>query len=86
MTTPVRIARLDISDDLITAHLVDGRVVTVPLAWSWRLTEATPAQRAHYEMIGDGQGVHWPDLDEDLSAEGLLRGSPARRPATARDH
>lgn len=75
-----RIKRVEVTDEAITAHLADGRIISVPLAWSWRLSEATPAQRAHYEIIGDGQGVHWPDVDEDISAAGMLTGSPARRP------
>jgi hypothetical protein len=75
-----RIARVDVSDETITAHLVDGRVIGVPLAWSWRLSEATPAQRANWQLIGDGHGVHWPDVDEDISAEGMLTGAPACRP------
>ena len=70
-----------ITDDEIIAHLADGRVISIPLAWSWRLSEATPQQRANWRLIGSGQGVHWPDVDEDLSAEGLLQGIPARRPA-----
>ena len=78
-----RIGHVEVTDETI-AHFVDGRVVSVPLAWSWRLSEATPAQRAHWELIGDGHGVHWPDIDEDLSAEGMLHGVPARRPARAR--
>lgn len=64
----------------IIADLIDGRVISVPLAWSWRLSDATPAQRAHHRLIGGGQGVHWPDVDEDISVEGMLRGTPARRP------
>jgi hypothetical protein len=79
-----RIDHVNVSDDTITAHLVDGRVISVPLAWSWRLSEATPAQRANWELIGDGHGIHWPDIDEDLSAEGMLHGVPARRPGSAR--
>jgi hypothetical protein len=75
-----RIGHVVVTDETITAHLVDGRVISVPLAWSWRLSEATPAQRANWELIGDGYGVHWPDVDEDLSADGLLNGVPARRP------
>lgn len=75
-----RIEHVEVTDETITAHLVDGRVISVPLAWSWRLSEATPAQRANWELIGDGHGVHWPDVDEDLSAEGLLHGVPARQP------
>jgi hypothetical protein len=59
---------------------MDGRTISVPLAWSWRLSEATPKQRANWEIIGDGHGVHWPDIDEDISAEGMLCGIPAPRP------
>ena len=80
VSADARIKDLSITEDTITAHLADGRIISVPLAWSWRLSEATPAQRSHFEMIGDGQGVHWPDIDEDLSAEGMLHGIPARRP------
>jgi uncharacterized protein DUF2442 len=72
-----------VTEDEIIAHLADGRVISVPLAWSWRLSEATPAQRANWRLIGSGQGAHWPDIDEDLSVEGLLQGVPARRPASA---
>jgi hypothetical protein len=77
-----RIGRVEVTDETITAHLVDGRVISVPLAWSWRLSDATPAQRANWQLIGDGHGVHWPDVDEDISAEGMLSGIPARRPQT----
>ena len=76
----VRIKQLSISKDTITAQFMDGRTVSVPLAWSWRLSEATPQQRANWIIIGDGQGVRWPDIDEDISAEGLLYGIPAPRP------
>jgi hypothetical protein len=72
-----------VTADEIIAHLADGRVISVPLAWSWRLSEATPAQRANWRLIGTGQGVHWPDIDEDLSAEGLLHGVPAYRSVAA---
>jgi len=75
-----RIRDVQVTDALITAHLADGRVISVPLAWSWRLSEATPEQRAHWEIIGAGHGIHWPDVDEDISAEGMLHGIPARRP------
>ncbi|MBI5439038.1 MAG: DUF2442 domain-containing protein [Nitrosomonadales bacterium] len=75
-----RISDLRISEAEITAYLVDGRTVSVPLAWSWRLSEATPAQRNHWEIIGEGIGIHWPDVDEDISIEGMLYGAPAPRP------
>lgn len=76
----VKIKDVEVTDDFIVAHLTDGRVISVPLVWSWRLLEATPEQRANYEMIGEGHGVHWPDIDEDISAEGMLYGTPAPRP------
>lgn len=76
-----RIVDIDVTDDTIVAQLVDGRVISVPLAWSWRLSDATREQRKNYEIIGSGQGVHWPDVDEDISARGMLDGVPARRPA-----
>jgi len=75
-----RIKDIEITEDMIVAHLVDGRVVSVPLAWSWRLSEATREQRKSFEIIGDGDGVHWPEIDEDISARGMLHGVPARRP------
>ncbi len=75
-----RILTVEVSDDLITAHLADGRTISVPLAWSWRLSDATPEQRQHFEIIGTGQGVHWPDIDEDISVIGMLTGTPAPRP------
>lgn len=79
--TEARIRSVSVTDEAILAHLADGRIVSVPLKWSWRLSDATPQQRERWELIGDGQGVHWPDVDEDISVEGLLRGTPARRPA-----
>lgn len=81
VSTEARIQDIEVTDDAITAHLVDGRVISVPLAWSWRLSEATAVQRRRFEIIGDGQGVHWPDVDEDISAEGMLHGVPAYRPS-----
>jgi hypothetical protein len=77
----VRIKDIRVTDDTITAQLVDGRIISVPLAWSWRLSEATPKQRANFRIIGEGHGVHWPDIDEDISAEGMLYGIPAPRPS-----
>jgi hypothetical protein len=76
----VRIKDISVTEDTITAQLTDGRIISVPLAWSWRLMEATPKQRAKWRIIGDGHGVHWPDIDEDISAEGMLYGIPAPRP------
>ena len=69
-----------VTEDEITAFLADGRVISVPLAWSWRLSEATAEQRANFQIIGGGQGIHWPDVDEDISVRGMLDGIPATRP------
>jgi hypothetical protein len=78
-----RIVALKVSDETISAQLVDGRTISVPLAWSWRLSDATAKQRKNFQLIGDGEGVHWPDIDEDISARGMLQGIPARRPASS---
>ncbi|MXP42265.1 DUF2442 domain-containing protein [Altererythrobacter soli] len=74
-----RVADVRFDEDRLIVDLMDGRTIAVPLAWYPRLFEATPAQRAHWEKIGAGYGIHWPDIDEDLSTEGLLRGAPAPR-------
>lgn len=73
-----RIIGMQVTDDLIIAQLADGRSISVPLVWSWRLSEATPEQRSNFEIVGNGLGVHWPDIDEDISATGMLYGIPAR--------
>jgi len=83
-TSDPRIHGVRVTANEIIAHLADGRVISVPLAWSWRLSDATPKQRANFRLIGGGQGVHWPDVDEDISVEGMLHGIPARRPRTRR--
>jgi hypothetical protein len=63
--------------DRIIVDLRDGRTISVPLAYYPRLLNATPEQRTHWEVAGAGYGIHWPEIDEDLSTEGLLRGIPA---------
>lgn len=78
-----RIISIEITEDSIVARLIDGRIISVPLAWSWRLSNATPQQRDHFEIFGDGQGVHWPDIDENISARGMLYGVAARSPKQA---
>ncbi len=74
-----RVRDVSVTDEAITFHLVDGRVIGVPLAWSWRLSDATPDERKNFEILGDGQGVHWSDVDEDLSVDGMFHGIPAKR-------
>jgi hypothetical protein len=64
-------------EERLCVELLDGRAISVPLAWYPRLLHATPAQRNNWQIIGAGFGIHWPDVDEDLSTEGLLRGQPA---------
>lgn len=76
-----RVAEVAVNDDFLEVGLRDGRRIAVPLEWYPRLARATVAQRANWELCAAGYGIHWPDLDEDLSTEGLLRGAPA--PATA---
>ena len=66
---------VDFTKDEMIVALVDGRKVSVPLKWFPRLTNATPSQLKNYEFLDDGEGIHWPDLDEDLSVKGLLLGN-----------
>jgi len=73
----VRILEVTFDEHSLTARLADGRTISVPLAWYPRLLHASPEQREKWELCGGGFGIHWPELDEDLSAEGLLRGAPA---------
>lgn len=71
-------------DDNLMVDLADGRRLTVPLAWFPRLLHASPDKRRNWRLLGDGQGIHWPDVDEDLSVNGLLRGTaPAEAPRRA---
>ena len=79
-----RIVTLEVTEDSLVAQLTDGRTISVPLAWSWRLAKATPEQRSRFELIGAGEGVHWPDIDEDISVRGMLQGIPACPPRQAR--
>jgi hypothetical protein len=74
-----RIRDVTFSDDSFTVEMMDGRAITTPLAWFPRLLHASPEQRQHWQLAGAGYGLHWPDVDEDLSIEGLLRGAPAPR-------
>ena len=74
-----RVAGVEIDEDELSVRLMDGRTISVPLAWYPRLSQATAAQRNNWQIIGGGYGIHWEDIDEDLSTEGLLRGAPAPR-------
>ena len=68
---------IKVTDESLTAELHDGRTISVPLSWYPRLTHATPEERDNWELIGTGEGIHWPDLDEDISVEMLLAGVPS---------
>ena len=68
-----RATKIKFTADEMTVVLADGRRISVPLAWFPRLASASQAQLANYELMADGEGIHWPDLDEDLSVEGLLK-------------
>jgi len=72
--TDARARDVAVTDDELTVWLVDGRRVAVPLAWFPRLLHGSASERANWELLGDGQGIHWLDLDEDLSVAGLLLG------------
>lgn len=74
-----RVARVSFTNDSMSVALKDGRTITVPLAWYPRLLHASKVARRNWKVSGGGYGIHWPDLDEDLSTEGLLRGAPAPR-------
>jgi hypothetical protein len=73
----VKIEALTLSEEILTVDLSDGRRVSVPLTWYPRLLHATEEERGHWHWIGSGEGIHWPDLDEDVSAENLVFGRPS---------
>jgi hypothetical protein len=77
LAVDARVADARVESDSLVVALADGRVISTPLAWFPRLMRATPAQQANWEVSGGGYGLHWPDVDEDLSVEGLLRGAPS---------
>jgi Protein of unknown function (DUF2442) len=68
-------SRVEVTDDELRVDLADGRRIIVPLAWFPRLMAASAADRANWQLLGDGEGIHWPAADEDLSVAGLLAGS-----------
>ena len=76
-----RVTNVHCTDDYVVVDLVDGRTISAPLAWYPRLLHATAEQRINWQVAGAGYGIHWPDIDEDISVEGLLRCAPAPRPS-----
>ena len=73
----VRAQNVLVSDDALTVDLIDGRTISVPLAWYPRLSHGTRQERTNWRLIGTGEGIHWPDLDEDVSVENLILGQPS---------
>ena len=69
--------RVVVTDDALTVDLLDGRALSVPLAWYPRLWHAAPSERQNCQLMDRGRGIHWPDLDEDISIQGLLAGKPS---------
>jgi Protein of unknown function (DUF2442) len=76
-TETAAVCHVRVTDRALIVELRDGRVVSAPLTWYPRLAEGTPHERRRWKMLGAGVGIHWPDLDEDISVEGLLRGMPS---------
>lgn len=74
-----RVAGLEFTQDALSVTLMDGRTISVPLVWFPKLLKAKEAQRKNWQICGGGYGIHWPEIEEDLSTEGLLRGAPAPR-------
>ena len=81
--TDERVKNVSFTEDTISVDLMDGRTIVVPLVWYPRLLNGTSEQLANWEICGGGYGIHWEDLDEDLSTEGMLRGAPAPRTSKA---
>lgn len=79
-----RVKGVEVGDDVLSVELMDGRTIGVPLVWYPRLLNASEKERRNWRVAGGGYGIHWPDVDEDLSTEGLLRGAPAPRQAPTR--
>ena len=75
--------KLEVTGNHITAYLSDGRIISIPLWWSWRLEEATPEQRKNWQIIGDGRLVEWEEIDEHLSVGSFMHGAPAPHPKSS---
>jgi hypothetical protein len=85
-TAEVRAARarhVVVTEDAVVVDLVDGRAISAPLAWYPRLLHGSPDERANWRLIGKGEGIHWADLDEDISIEALLLGKPSGESAAS---
>ncbi len=74
---------VQVNDDVLSVDLSDGRTISVPVAWYPRLSHGTAEERGHWRLIGNGRGIHWPELDEDISVENLLSGQPSGESQTS---
>ena len=81
VSTDEQVRDVRLTEDMLTVDIMDGRTLSIPLAWFPRLLNASPEARNHWQIAG---GIHWPDLDEDLSVEGLLREASAPNPAPSK--
>jgi uncharacterized protein DUF2442 len=79
----VKALDIAITEDALTVDLADGRTISAPLAWYPRLLHGTPNERTNWRLIGAGEGLHWPDLDEDISVENLVLGRPSGESQTS---
>ncbi len=79
-----RVANVELTEDVLSVRLMDGRTISVPLVWYPRLLHATKEQRKNWRIASGGYGIHWEEIDEDLSTEGLLRGASAPSPSSAK--
>ncbi len=82
-TQVAAVANAQVNDDTLSVDLSDGRTISVPVAWYPRLSHGTSEERDHWRLIGNGRGIHWPDLDEDISVENLLEGQPSGESQTS---
>jgi len=80
-SSALKATNIRVTDEALILDLADGRTVSAPLVWFPRLTHGSSAERANHRLVGGGEGVHWPDLDEDISVEGLLAGRASREGA-----
>ena len=79
-----RVKNVSFTEDTLAVDLVDGRTIVVPLVWYPRLLDATSEQRRNWQVSAAGYGIHWPDIDEDLSTAGVLRGAPVAQHVSTR--
>jgi hypothetical protein len=75
---PPSVTSIAVSEDTLVVDLSDGRTISVPIAWYPRLATGTADERKNWRLIGSGEGIHWPDIDEDISVEGLIAGRPSQ--------